>query len=258
MQEMNVLLLRQSEGNSDKYHSRFQTPIISNVNSLPVLSFEFCNLDKVKEFVENFDSYSGLIVTSKRSIEAFQQTINDVQLERLRNAKHFNIYVVGQGSSDCLEKMNLPSIGAETGNAQDLSTTIIRQEQTSSKPLMFLCGNLARETITNRLRESSIPLESISCYKTVADKCFEEKLAVYLSEHDAPHVVVFFSPSGAKFHLNTLKTLVRCWKNVSIVCIGDTTRDALTEMGEIVRSVATKPSPDGLYEAVERISDDIL
>lgn len=253
---MNVLLLRQEEGPNDKYHTRFHDNTkINNVSSIPVLAFEFCSLDKVRCFIDNIENYSGLIFTSKRAISAFQNTITDEELCKIRNLDGFRTYVVGRTSEDCLKQLGLSSVGADTGNAQELAGLIINEQSTATKPLMFLCGNLARETIPLRLTERSIPNECISCYKTVPDEKFEEALSSYLKKH-YPDVIVFFSPSGAEFYLNKMKTLLPCFEKIKILCIGDYTREAVEKLGQRVDGVAGKPSPDGLFAALENAITD--
>lgn len=250
---MNVLLFRQEEEPHDKYHTRFgENSNINNVSSIPVLSFEFCNLDRVKSFIENIENYSGVIFTSRRAITAFQQTISDAELQKVRSLEDFCIYVVGLSSEECVKQLGLSSIGADTGNAKELAGVIINEQSTAIKPLMFLCGNLARETIPARLTQNKIPNECISCYKTVPDQQFEQNLRTYLANYQ-PNIVVFFSPSGAEFYFKKIRTLIAGFGNVKVVCIGDYTREALERLGQTVHSVAAKPSPDGLYDAVEKI-----
>ena len=45
-----------------------------------------------------------------------------------------------------------------------------------SKPLLFPCGNLRRETLPRAMEEAGIPLKCLMCYKTVAEKDIEQTL----------------------------------------------------------------------------------
>jgi Uroporphyrinogen-III synthase len=250
---MNVLLLRKEEDQDDKYHLRFQDPSIENITSIPVLAFEYYNLELVRAFVETIERYSGMIFTSRRAITAFEQVTTTEQLNRIKNLPDFSIYVVGRATGNCISQLGFKSTGSETGNAQELSELIISEKQSTTKPLMFLCGNLARETIPRRLTESGIPNEFISCYKTVSDGDFKRNFELYLKQRK-PSVVVFFSPSGAEFHIEKIKNLMpNIGDNVKVACIGDYTSEQVSRLGIKVSGVASKPTPDDLFDTIQSI-----
>ena len=249
---MNVLLLRQEE-EQDKYHLRFQDPYIKNVTSIPVLAFEYCNLELVRAFVEKIETYSGLVFTSRRAITAFEQAATTKQLSQIKNLANFSIYVVGRTTESCLSQLGLASKGSDTGNAKELSELVITEQKNATKPLMFLCGNLSRETIPRRLTEVGIPNESISCYRTVSDKDFGRNFESYLKERH-PDVMAFFSPSGIEFHIEKIRNfLPNIGEEVKVACIGDYTGDAVTRLGVKVSAVASKPTPDDLFNAIRAI-----
>jgi len=251
---MNVLLLRQEEEESDKYHLRFQDSLIGNVTSVPVLGFEYCNWDKIVDFVDTIDQYSGLIFTSRRAVTTFEKAVEPSDIEKIRQMADFTLYVVGRTTENCLKQLGLESVGSETGNAKELSDLVINQQENTEKPLMFLCGNLARETIPKRLTEKKIPNESISCYKTIPDTQFEKNLKNYLIAF-TPDVVTFYSPSGAEFHMSSLIKLINgLGESVKVTCIGEYTAQAVRKLGINVSAVAEKPNPDSLFEAIKSIS----
>ena len=247
---MNILLLRQEEDENDKYHLRFnKESFVKNITSISVLAFEHNNLDKILEFVSKVDDYSGLIFTSRRAVTSLEKAVSPDEVEVV--GRTLDVYVVGRATADLSNQLGLTSKGSETGNAKELSELIIKERTGTDKPLMFLCGNLARETIPKRLTENSIPNESISCYKTIPDKKFKHNLKQYLNEFE-PDVIVFFSPSGVEFHKQTLRQMFpELGKALKIVCIGSYTSEAVVKLGFEVTGVAEKPTPDALFDVIK-------
>lgn len=252
---MNILLLRKEEDEYDKYHLLLNKENrIKNVTSIPVLDFEYNNFEKISDFVSKVEDYSGLIFTSRRAVTSFEKAATPDEIQIV--GKTLDVYVVGRTTGNCASQLGLDSKGSDTGNAKELSELIIKEQLNAEKPLMFLCGNLARETIPKRLTENSIPNESISCYKTIPDEKFEKQLKHYLDEYDTPDVVVFFSPSGVEFHESALKKMLpELGNTIKIACIGSYTSEVVAKLGFEVASVAEKPTPESLFEAIKEIDD---
>ena len=209
------------------------------------------------------------------------------------------VYVVGPASASCLQATGLQTIGSECGNAQDLADLIISQHNSNNnqshctshhqlpinnaevqyninnddnnhnnvastlKPLLFACGNIARETIPKRLKENEIPLECLTCYTTVPNQHFLSSFKQYLHNNNnnnnissgsgsgAPDVIVFFSPSGVEFFLSSIEEMVVDFdERVQLVAIGRTTQSALQVAGKKVHGVAAKPNPQALLESI--------
>lgn len=248
---MNILLLRQEEDKNDKYHLLFnEDNRVKNVTSIPVLDFEHSNFEKISDFVSKVDDYSGLIFTSRRAVTSMEKAVTPDEIAIV--GRTLDVYVVGRTTANCASQLGLVSKGSDTGNAKELSELIIKEQMDTEKPLMFLCGNLARETIPKRLTENSIPNESISCYKTIPDEKFEQHLKYYLDEYDVPDVVAFFSPSGVEFHENTLRRMLpELGKTIKVACIGSYTSEIVSKLGFEVAGVAEKPTPDSLFEIIK-------
>ena len=254
---MNILLLREQEEEGeqhDKYHVCLgkDSDIVSRVTSIPVLAFQHNNLDKITEFIANVNQYSGLIFTSRRAIVSLKKATSLEDIDTV--GRTLDVYVVGRATADCAKQLRLTSSkGKETGNAKELSDLIINEKSDTIKPLMFLCGNLARETIPKRLTEKGIPNESISCYRTIPDKQFEHNLKNYLDEFGPPDIIVFFSPSGVEFHEHTLKRMCPglLGKDIKTACIGSYTSEAVVKLGFEVAGVAEKPTPEALFDVVK-------
>ncbi|XP_057317470.1 uroporphyrinogen-III synthase-like [Hydractinia symbiolongicarpus] len=246
---MDVLLLREKDGENDKYHTLFKENGY-NATSIPVLDFMFCNLEILTDIISNISDYSGVIFTSKRAITAFSNCCSSSDIQYISKLSDFNIYVVGHSSAASLTKLGLKCIGENTGNAEELSELIISKEQEVHKPFLFPCGNLAKETIPTKLAEKKISVKSVSCYKTVPNKQFISKFKLFLDK-SIPDYIAYFSPSGIDFYFSQIKELLGDITVVKFLCIGRTTEKALKNFDADVYGVAKKPTAQGLLDAIK-------
>ena len=248
---MNIVLLREEEEN-DSYHNLFLANGFS-VCSIPVLSFTYYNIDKLEVFFRNLNGYSALIITSKRAVYALEIMLKNAHISVQTLPKDFFIYVVGKSTEICLQKLGLNSLGCDTGNATELAEFILKRKDYHFKPLLFACGDLARETIPVRLKSLGLTVETISCYKTVADTNFPEKFSLFIRQYNVPNVIVFFSPSGVKFYFSDIKKLCADFENTKIIAIGQYTADNILNIHTKVDAIVKKPTPDSLLETIQTL-----
>ena len=139
------------------------------------------------------------------------------------------------------------------------------------KPLLFLVGEQRRDIIPKTLMSLSLPedkrieVEEMVCYSTQERADFEQTFAEALkaTESDNERWAVVFSPTGCEAMLRVLGWLVpgtateeeRAKKRVRIACIGPTTKEILLErFGFEVDACASKPTPEGVKDAVENFA----
>ncbi|PIO30672.1 hypothetical protein AB205_0118610 [Aquarana catesbeiana] len=89
-----------------------------------------------------------------------------------------------------------------------------------SGPLLFPCGALKREVLPKRLKETDVPLETITVYQTAQHPDIRPSLTHYFTQFAA---------------------------------IGPTTADAMVAEGLSVSCTAQNPSPQGLAEGIRRV-----
>ena len=71
----NVLLFREPSGGQDRYEQLFQESNYSST-SVPVLETVHSNLDSLgTSLLKDYDGYSGIIITSKRSCDALHESL---------------------------------------------------------------------------------------------------------------------------------------------------------------------------------------
>ncbi|XP_078079558.1 uroporphyrinogen-III synthase isoform X2 [Mustelus asterias] len=212
---MKVLLLKDpKEGalESDPYVQAFAS-LGLQATLIPVLSFEFMSLKDLSKKLSHPEVYGGLIFTSPRAVDAVklclgEKTISEEWNNSLKEQwNEKSIYVVGKTTANLVKEIGLATQGEDSGNAEKLAEHICIKESSNSFPLLFPCGALKREILPKYLKENSVPLESVTVYQTSQHPCFQQALNDYFSEQGIPESITFFSPSGVKFCLHTIKKL---------------------------------------------------
>lgn len=187
----------------------------------------------------------GLIVTSRRTIEAI-----DLALEGHGIADEWEklpAFCVGPATASLAEKkLNLKNcLGSNCGNSRDLANYIVEKMPQKSKPLLYPCSAIARETIEHVLTEKHINFEKCLVYDTFPAENLQNDFDQIT--HGTNQIFVFFSPSAVEF---TVAIAKKKNFNIQAVAIGPATADALVKAEIPVLAVASKPEPKSLLEAI--------
>lgn len=259
-----VLLLKSKKAGCE-YEKEISRICRFNSVSIPVLDFAFEGSEHLLSYLQHIDSYGGLIFTSSKAVDAFAIALKssnaseDVSL--IKSLKEAKIFVVGEATKKALMKMNneleldLRCDGSGKGSAEELSNYMKSLDVVcnESRPFLFVCGNIARDTIPRILMESNIKVKSVCVYETLPDSNLENNLAKIFAVLKDPKVIVFFSPSGIEFSLLVLKRLVSCFDEIKFVAIGKTTADCFTQHGYTVDGVSEKPTAQCLSMCIKNI-----
>ena len=182
-----VLLLR--DGKQDDKYENLSKGLGLKVVQIPILSFDFINIDMVLEEIRNIEKYNGVVFTSQRAVEAFTKAVeSDPNLEKSFLSKV--CYVVGEATgAKVIEKLKWsPDIvlgASESGSASSLVSVIAKGEVSGAK-LLFPCGNLKRNELEQGLKEHGIFLHTVTCYETKARSDLDEafKTSLFFASND--------------------------------------------------------------------------
>lgn len=218
---------------------------------VPVLEHTLVNLDTLlARCKEASEVYSGLIVTSQRSVEALGLILGDLEAAPKERLLAMPIHTVGPATCKAIQNLGFTSVlGSESGNGDILATYIIERRTThESRPLFYIVGENRRDIITQRMAGEKVPLEELIVYKTVASTTFMADFDATLKNAGQVEWLVFFSPSGADAVLQHLKST----KNtIKIATIGVTTERYLVDQWQITPSVVSpKPEAQSLTETL--------
>ncbi|KAL4993383.1 tetrapyrrole biosynthesis, uroporphyrinogen III synthase [Aspergillus recurvatus] len=270
-----ILLLKTKSSPHDGYDEFFSSTQ-TKPTFIPVLSHSFHaeNLSSIKNIIKNGSlapgpdrRYGGLIFTSQRAVEAFAETLGEVDESHLiPSSRNLPLYTVGPATARSLTTLRdkyLPHAtihGAETGNGENLARFILEHhnalfeqegQQIQKKPLLFLVGETRRDIIPKTLMggdtdpERRIEVEEVVVYETGVVEGFEgdfERVLQDCKETDDVDAgviwVVVFSPTGCDAMVRVLRREGGrvgggdddgdgARRRVFVATIGPTTRDHL-------------------------------
>uniref|UniRef100_A0A8C7RF64 Uroporphyrinogen-III synthase n=1 Tax=Oncorhynchus mykiss TaxID=8022 RepID=A0A8C7RF64_ONCMY len=259
--EMHVLLLKEPrEGGSgpDPYIKELASRG-HNATLIPVLSFTFVSLNTLSDKLFQPEQHGGLIFTSPRAVEAVKMCLEDderteqwnMDIKDKWNAK--SIYVVGKATATLVENLGLVPLGEDTGTADVLSRLILEREDANILPLLFPCGSIKREVLPTALRENGVSLDTLMVYQTAPHPDLEKNLKNHFTEQGVPDSIAFFSPSGVKFCLETVRRLSgEQLMQIKFAAIGPTTAEAMTAEGLSVSCSADKPTAEHLAAGIAK------
>lgn len=160
------------------------------------------------------------------------------------------VYCIGPATDSLARnQLNLQHcIGSESGNSKQLAERITLDIKKNSKPLLYPCSEIARETVACILNDNGITIQKIVVYRTLASELLEQDLSKILKK--SPSIFVFFSPSTVEHITTQFKRNSFKIKDIKAVAIGPVTKNALINSGFNVYTTAEKPEPEALMRAI--------
>ena len=245
-----VVLFKSESAGPDKYVELLEMNDF-NVKSINCLSFKFTNSELLLEKLRKAEDYEGIIFTSPRAVYGVEKAV-DGQSNILREWITKRNYSVGETTSElCQKLLNLETEGKQSGNANQLSSLIIKNHKdniSSLKPFLFPSGNLKQDTIERSLETSGINVTPVEIYETIEHPQMEDRiLDLMKSKVD---FIVYFSPSGIKYSLPFLRKHQINLPNIKFVAIGPSTKKYLEENELKCYRMCKSPTPESLLEVL--------
>ncbi|KAJ7178585.1 tetrapyrrole biosynthesis uroporphyrinogen III synthase [Mycena crocata] len=291
MSSRNVLFLRapsQNANSLDRYETLFSQAGYKPA-SVPVLETLFANIGELTDIVRCGAQHSGVIITSGRACEAWNNVVELLEKEKIASQEcdwlSTPFYVVGRSTAFSLNAIRsahphspfAPTVirGESTGTSEQLARFILTDLKSSpgskQKPLLYLTGDKNRDIMPDILHDGNFELSSLKVYQTQGSSRFSEDLKLALksssNEDSGTWWIVFFAPSAAEFvtpwlrqqfDLSSTEPTSRTQRRAQIASIGPTTSTFLRDkLNLAVNAVAMKPTPEELLEAI-RVHDSSL
>jgi len=248
-----VILKGDQESDDDEYCLQLRS-LGFDAFHCPVLSFSFINLQQLESRLQDVDTFSGLILTSPRTVIAVKKAIKDES--GLESLKSKLIFSIGPKTKSILDsELNLTSLQPPSGSSKDLAEFIIQFKHIlKDNPLLMPCSKLAKETIQDTLKIESINVNRIDVYQTFSDPNVEYNLGKIIeSNPNSQFYFIYFSPSGVKAIDSILDKLSLQKDKINHIAIGPVTNQTLLDRHFKVLTVSDQPNPIAVKEAVKLV-----
>ena len=209
-----IILLAKSDSsdnnnNNDEYSLEIERKFKRSICTyfIQPIQFDFINIAELGELLSHPNQWSGIILTSKRCIDALMMSMEPSNNRHLLKVVQF--FTVGTATRTyLLDKLSIDSKGYHTGNSEDLAKFIVEQYKTNDsndhRPLLYPCSRIRTDPLMKILNENNISVHEIHCYNTLANQNLDDdfrKFKTFLStlitsEMKIEIPIVFFSPSG--------------------------------------------------------------
>jgi len=187
---------------------------------------------KTIQIPENLDVnsiHSIIVLTSKMGVRAWMEIVNKFGLDITR----YTIYCLASSTKTLATQNGLPV--ADVANDAASLADVILKNRTIDR-VSFVCGNLRRNELPDKLRFYGVNVHEIKGYKTEFTPT--EMLPGY-------HGVLFFSPSA----LDSFQVLNKNTKCVAF-CLGRTTAHHAQMVGFSKIQISDRSTPESLVEKV--------
>ncbi|KAG9310878.1 tetrapyrrole biosynthesis, uroporphyrinogen III synthase [Chiua virens] len=223
--------------------------------SVPVLETTFVNIDVLADEIvrgPNALGISGVILTSKRAIEAWHEALRSISPEvetTQADWRTVTFYVVGHATARAASEMHtaFPTMvhlapaeglirgGAGAGTAERLAAFILAEGVGGNGlRMLYLTGDKNREAMPEMLSAGGVVLDTLEAYRTTGSSAFRADLGTALEKVPAtgtdPTWVVHFAPSAAAFVTPFLREVLSFdGEKLKVAAIGGTTAAHLSD-----------------------------
>ena len=170
-----------------------------------------------------------VVLTSKTAALAWIDIVNGLGLDVMK----YDVYCLAAGASilGTLQGVRIVGVGHDAASLVDIIL-----KDTSIEKVSFICGNLRREELPEKLTKKGIQVQEIIVYKTnhTPIKICEDYQGV-----------LFFSPSGIDSYLMMNKNT-----DCTAFCLGTTTANHAQNVGFSKIQVADISTPESLIMKV--------
>jgi len=201
----------------------------------------------VDSALERWHEFESIALTSPRAARAFSARVSERKMVPGDSARP-QVWAGGTTTasavSDSLGRVQVPTESevGELGSAGALARAMLAAGVRG--PVLFPCGDLHREELPARLRDSGIEVEEVVCYRSVLAAEADARAAAERAE-----VLVVASPSVADLLARACPPGIR----PALLAVGPTTAAAARASGWPPAAVASRPSTEALTGSVRSL-----
>jgi len=186
--------------------------------NVPLISFRKVAVEP--KIWSKLDEYNWLIFTSQNGVEYFFQQLKENDRFLNRSTK---IAAVGTKTKELLEKYQMEVQFIPSSFTGDQLAREMKDSCLADEKILFVKGNLAKNTIVQVFQEKGYDIDETTVYETYLPKSSSEKLVELFHREDID-VITFTSPSTIDHFVKIAGSQLRDFvSNKVIACIGPVT-----------------------------------
>ncbi|TYS19652.1 uroporphyrinogen-III synthase [Rossellomorea vietnamensis] len=244
---MDILVTREAknaEGMADTIRKFGGIPHI-----VPLISFRPHKDEMESTYLKKLKSYEWIFFTSKNGVHFFFEKLKNHFITL--NGSETKFAAVGEKTCKALNSYGIQAdFVPKFYSAADFSGEFL-EKVTETGPILLSKGNLAKDTIAVRLRETGITIDEWITYETFFPKDHEKKL-IGLLENRALAAITFTSPSTVKSFMKIVREnlLEHTLDSLITACIGPVTKEAADQNGLAVQVIPEKYTVEEMIEGL--------
>jgi four helix bundle protein len=193
--------------------------------------------------------YQDVCFTSKNAVAKFVERIRVIRPQAVDILATRNIFAVGEKTRGALESSGFSVVASpKKSSAAELATTL-QSHQIKGARILFPKSQIAREELPTQLRNMGAVVDELVVYRTTIPEPENlEKVRQLLSKKKID-VVTFFSPSSVVNFSELMGT--DSLTSACIAAIGQTTAEAIDQVGLHTSIIAQQATAEGMVAAIE-------
>lgn len=219
----------------------------SSVVSLPMIQIEPAQLAPADiTTIKNLGEFQWIIFTSKNGVTSFFKQLIEIN-GNTSLPESIKVAVIGQKTAAELDYYGYaPHLTGDKNSSEELGNEFIEKHNPKGLNLLFPLGNLADNTLENKLSEWN-KVKRINIYNTVKPAETNKKILDSISKNQYD-LIVFTSPSSFNnfCYFYTEKEVSK----LKIASIGETTTKAIFKTGVTPLITANQSNAEGLCNSI--------
>ncbi|WP_101844483.1 uroporphyrinogen-III synthase [Halobacillus sp. Marseille-P3879] len=192
---------------------------------IPLIDFQLHESKENVRILSKLHDYNWVFFTSSNGVKFFLKWLDRCGI--INFPEHCKIAVVGTKTKEAAEKKGLKvNFYPSTYDGDHMAKEFVTADSAPGK-VLYVRGNLSRDTISDIFVKKGILFQSITVYDTLLLK-ESETVTPHLSSLDA---LTFTSPSTVQAFTNITKECKESVLEIPCFCIGSTTAEKAAELG---------------------------
>jgi ferrochelatase len=219
------------------------------VLQLPTITVEPpADWSEIDAALSRLASYGYVVFTSRHAVDAVFGRLPALGLGN-RLPPGAEIVASGEVTAGRLHELGVARVmrsGVQSGSGV---AAALRVYDLRGKRILYPTSDLARPALREDLEAEGAQVDQVVAYRTVLPADRDEGILDALKRGEID-VVTLASPSALQNLVAMLRPDEACLRRTHLVCIGETTAQAVREEGFEVAAVAREPSAEGMVEAI--------